>query len=97
MHLIVRSSNHTPGYLFQRNKNYATQNLYKDVHKQLYGFWFLVLFWGVLFCFCFLGLYIWHMEVPRLGVESKLQPTPQPQQHQIQAVSVTTTWTSLSW
>ena len=24
--------------------------------------------------FCFLGLYPWHMEVPRLGVESELQP-----------------------
>ena len=22
--------------------------------------------------FCFLGLYLWHMEVPRLGVESEL-------------------------
>jgi len=25
------------------------------------------------FLFCFLGLNPWHMEVPRLGVESKLQ------------------------
>ena len=24
-------------------------------------------------CFCFLGLHPWHMEVPRLGVESELQ------------------------
>ena len=24
------------------------------------------------FSFCFLGLYPWHMEVPRLGVESEL-------------------------
>ena len=23
--------------------------------------------------FCFLGLHTWHMEVPRLGVESELQ------------------------
>ena len=31
---------------------------------------------GVVFAFvlfCFLGLHLWHMEVPRLGVESKLQ------------------------
>lgn len=30
-------------------------------------------YWGfffVCFCFCFLGLYPWHMEVPRLGAES---------------------------
>ena len=26
----------------------------------------------VLFC-CFLGLHVWHMEVPRLGVELELQ------------------------
>ena len=25
-----------------------------------------------LFVFCFLGLYLWHMEVPRLGIESDL-------------------------
>ena len=33
------------------------------------------------FFFSFLGLDLWHMEVPRLGVESELQlPIPQPQQ-----------------
>ena len=34
-----------------------------------------------LFFFCFLGPHPWHMEVPRLGVESELscQPLPQPQ------------------
>ena len=26
------------------------------------------------FCFVFLGLHSWHVEVPRLGVESELQP-----------------------
>ena len=31
----------------------------------------------------FLGPLLRHMEVPRLGVKSELQPTPQPQQHQI--------------
>ena len=25
------------------------------------------------FCFCFLGLYLWHMEVPRLGAQLELQ------------------------
>ena len=34
---------------------------------------------GLFFVFCvffvFLGLHLWHMEVPRLGVESALQPT----------------------
>ena len=25
------------------------------------------------FIFCFLGLYLWHMEIPRLGVKSELQ------------------------
>ena len=44
-----------------------------------------------LFCFvfCFLGLYSWHMEVPKLGAESELQlrPVPQPQQCEIHAAS----------
>ena len=35
--------------------------------------------------FCFLGLHLQHMEVPRLGC----QPTPQPQQRGIQAASMT--------
>ena len=41
----------------------------------------------------FLGLHLWHMEVPRLGVELELQlpPIPQPQQHQIRAESATYT------
>ena len=36
------------------------------------------------FCF-FLGLPLWHMKIPRLGVEVELclQPTPQPQQRWI--------------
>ena len=32
----------------------------------------VVYLWGF-FLFCFLGLYLRHMEVPRLEVESKLQ------------------------
>ena len=48
------------------------------------------------FCVCvFLGQRSWHMEVPRLGVESELQllptPQPQPQPHRIWAVSTTYT------
>ena len=43
------------------------------------------------FFFFFSGLHLWHVEVPRLGDESELQPwpTPQPQQHQIWATSAT--------
>ena len=36
--------------------------------KDLLGFW--------AFCFvlfCFLGLHLWHMEVPRLGVKLEVQ------------------------
>ena len=45
------------------------------------------------FCFCFLGPHLWHMEVPRLGSNQSYscQPTPQPQQCQIWAMSVTYT------
>ena len=32
-------------------------------------------FFPYLFIFCFLGTKLWHMEVPRLGTESKLQLT----------------------
>ena len=28
---------------------------------------------NLFFFFCFLGLHLWHMEVPRLGVELELQ------------------------
>ena len=31
------------------------------------------LFFLILFIFCFLGLHLWHMEVPRVRVESELQ------------------------
>ena len=43
--------------------------------------------------FCFLGLHLWHMEVPTLGVKLELSgpPMPQAQQHQIRAVSSTYT------
>ena len=43
--------------------------------------------------FFFLRLHLWHMEVPRLGVQLELQlrPLPQPQQYWIQAISATYT------
>ena len=43
--------------------------------------------------FVFLGLHPWHIEVPRLGVQSELSrwPTPQPQQRGIQAAFSTYT------
>uniref|UniRef100_A0A4X1UVP8 Uncharacterized protein n=1 Tax=Sus scrofa TaxID=9823 RepID=A0A4X1UVP8_PIG len=46
-----------------------------------------------LFCFVFLGLHLWHREVPRLGVDRSYSCwlTPQPQQHQIRASSATYT------
>ena len=36
-------------------------------------FTFNFLFFSFLLIFVFLGLHLWHMEVPRLGVESELQ------------------------
>ena len=39
-------------------------------------------------CVCFLGSHLWHMEVPRLGIELDLS---QPQQRGIRALSVTCT------
>ena len=40
-----------------------------DLNKPSHGVWgFLLLF----FVFVFLGLHPWHMEVPRLGVDSEL-------------------------
>ena len=39
----------------------------------------------LIYLFVCLGPHLWHMEVPRVGVESELhlRPTPQPQQCQI--------------
>ena len=44
----------------------------------------MIVIWGV-FClvvFCFLGPHLWHMEIPRLGVDLELQlpAYTQPQQ-----------------
>ena len=43
------------------------------------------------FFFFFLGMYLQHMKVSRLGVKTELQlrPTPQPQQRGLQATSAT--------
>ena len=41
-----------------------------------------------IYSFCFLGPRPWHMEIPRLGVQWELQPTPRPQQRRIWASSV---------
>jgi len=38
----------------------------KNKPEKMYPNFFFLLF-------CFLGLYLWHMEVPRLGVKSELQ------------------------
>ena len=45
------------------------------------------------FFFAFLGLHLWHMEVPRLGSNESCScwPTAQPQQCQIRAASATYT------
>ena len=57
--------------------------------------------------FLFLQPYLWHMEVPGLGVESELplhayataagQPMPQPQQHWIWAASLTNSGPLTHW
>ena len=44
---------------------------------------------SISFFLFFLGLHLWHMEVPGLGFELQLQPIPQLQPHQIPAASVT--------
>ena len=45
----------------------------------------------LIFFFVFLGPHPWHMQVPRLGVESAVVPSRSPQQYQIWASSVTYT------
>ena len=48
--------------------------------------WVVFIFFNFYFVFCFLGLHLRHMEVPRLGVDWRYScwPTPQPQQCMIQ-------------
>ena len=42
-------------------------------YRPKYKWCLSVAFLFVCFCFVFLGLHTWHLEVPRLGVESELQ------------------------
>ena len=37
------------------------------------GLWFCLFVCFVLFCFCFVGPHLQHMEAPRLGVELELE------------------------
>ena len=45
----------------------------------------------ITFVFVFLGLYLWHMEVPRQGSNWSCSQQPTPEPHWIQAMSVTYT------
>ena len=45
-----------------------------DIFNLFYSIGFLFFYYFIFILFVFLGLYLWHMEVPRLGVESELQP-----------------------
>ena len=45
--------------------NTTPSSLLEKFYSKFFGFCCLF--------FCFLGLHLWHMEVPRLGVESELQ------------------------
>ena len=61
---------------------------------ELHAFLIFIFIYLYIYLFtCFLGLHLWHMEVPRLGVNwsYSCQPTPQPQQRRIRAASVTYT------
>ena len=52
-------------------------------------------FFFFFFFLAFLGLHLWYIEVPRLGLNQSCsrQPTPEPQTHQIQAALATYTTT----
>ena len=66
--------------------NYSVVSVSAVQHSDpvLYIFFFKIFF-------LFSGLHLWHIEVPRLGVEAEIQllAYAQPQQHQIQAAFVT--------
>ena len=51
-----------PGYRSQRNSQSAHTSLYSEI------FCFGFLFCLFVSCFCFVGLHLQHMEVPKLGV-----------------------------
>ena len=65
---------------------YSPLNILKIKVIPTHSFLFCFVFWS----FVFLGLHLWHMEVPSLRVDLA-GPMLQPQQHQIRVVSVTYT------
>ena len=48
----------------------------KESHVLLFSLFLVCLFFVFCCCFCFLGPHFWHMEVPRLGVESGIGAVP---------------------
>ena len=73
-------------YIGYHTRSFRMISMWKWVGVFKQQFFFVCLF--VLF---FLGLHLWHMEVPRLGIKLELhcQPRPQPQQRRIWAASAT--------
>ena len=62
-------SNGTEWYQSASGFPLSTQDLARDMGTIIsYDFYFIYLFIS-----CFLGLHLWHVEVPTLGVESELQ------------------------
>ena len=64
-----------------KHKNHSWINGKKSTQETLKPEAYFYLF---IYLFCFLGLHLWYMELPKLGVELELQP----QQCRIQAASV---------
>ena len=62
-----------------------------DLRLVRFSFFYLSFFF--FFFLFFLQPYLWHTEIPRLGVKSELwlRPTSEPQQHQIRAISASYT------
>ena len=62
----TKENNFRPQYL----KGKSMKSSPEEIHLTVYDIchWFPPLFF-----ICFLGLYPWHMEVPRPGVKSELQ------------------------
>ena len=47
-----------------------------NTYMEFWGVWGGALSFVFCFVFCFLGLHMWHVEVPRLGAQSELQLPP---------------------
>ena len=75
----------------KKNKSWGRRVSFVDWAHNLISFFFFLSFFLFFFFFCLFGPHLWHIEVPRLGVESELQLrlTPRPQYHQIWATFVT--------